>query len=160
MIQFLRIILLYVLKFLLLHAKANHKIIGVNIFQYTYLYTVYADNTAFLLKYKNYQTTKANFYFFSILSKVQLWKMWNCRNWSPEKCKVEVCGMRFVDLCKDAIRITGVHFSCNKTKQDEKNVLETETKIQNIFRIVRMWSLTLESRIIVFKTFPVLCTYY
>ena len=68
--------------------------------------------------------------------------------------------MRFVDLCKDAIRITGVHFSCNKTKQDEKNVLETETKIQNIFRIVRMWSLTLESRIIVFKTFPVLCTYY
>ena len=40
--------------------------------------------------------------------------------------------MKCVDLCKDTIRITGVHFSYNKTKQDEKNLLETISKIQNV----------------------------
>ena len=30
--------------------------------------------------------------------------------------KVVVCGMKYVDLCKDTIRITGVHFSYKKTK--------------------------------------------
>ena len=45
----------------------------------------------------------------------------------------------------------GVHFPYNKTKQDEKNFLETMTKIQNIVKIWRMRSLTLEGKIIVFK---------
>ena len=38
--------------------------------------------------------------------------------------KVAVCGTKCVDLCKDTIRITGINFSYNKTKQDEKNFLE------------------------------------
>ena len=45
--------------------------------------------------------------------------------------------MKCVDLCKDTIKITGEHFSYSKTKQDEKNVLETKTKIQNVLTI---WS--------------------
>ena len=63
--------------------------------------------------------------------------------------------MKCVDLCKDTIKITGVHFSYNKTKQDEKNFLETITKIQNVLRIWRMRSLTLEGKIIVFKTLAI-----
>ena len=69
--------------------------------------------------------------------------------------KVAVCGMKCVDLCKDTIRITGVHFSCNKTKQDVKNFLETISKIQNVLKIWRMQSLTLEGKIIVFKTLAI-----
>ena len=68
---------------------------------------------------------------------------YSCRKPNYEKCeiagigvlksvKVAVCGMKCVDLCKDTIRITGVHFSYNKTKQDEKNLLETISKIQNV----------------------------
>ena len=41
------------LEVLVLLAKANHKIWGVNIFQYTFLYTAYADDTTFFLKIKN-----------------------------------------------------------------------------------------------------------
>ena len=69
--------------------------------------------------------------------------------------KLAVGGMKCVDLCKDTIKITGVHFSYNKTKQDEKNFLETITKIQNVLRIWRMRSLTLEGKIIVFKTLAI-----
>ena len=66
--------------------------------------------------------------------------------------KVAVYSMKCVDLCKDAMRITGIHFSNNKTKQDEKNFLETISKIQNVLKIWRMRSLTLEGKIIAFKT--------
>ena len=69
--------------------------------------------------------------------------------------KLAVGGMKCVDLCKDTIKITGVHFSYNKTKQDEKNFLETITKIQNVLRIWRIRSLTLEGKIIVFKTLAI-----
>ena len=65
--------------------------------------------------------------------------------------KVVICGMKCVDLCKDTMRITGLHFSYNKTKHDKKNFLETMSKIQNIFKIWRMQSLPLEGKIIVSK---------
>ena len=61
--------------------------------------------------------------------------------------KVAVYSMKCVDLCKDTMRITGIHFSNNKTKQDEKNFLETISKIQNVLKIWRMQSLTLEGKI-------------
>ena len=67
-----------------------------------------------------------------------------------KSAKVAVCSMKCVDLCKDTIRITGVHFFCNKTKQDEKNLLETMSKIQNVFKIWRIRNLTLAGKIIVF----------
>ena len=43
--------------------------------------------------------------------------------------------MKYIDLCENTIRITGVHFSHNKTKQDEKNFLETISKNQNVLKI-------------------------
>ena len=63
--------------------------------------------------------------------------------------------MKCVDLCKDTIRIIGVRFSHNKTKQHEKNFLETMSKIQNVLKIERIRSLTLEGKIIVFKTLAI-----
>ena len=56
---------------------------------------------------------------------------------------------------KDAIRITGVHFSYNKTKQDEKYFFQTITKIHNVLKKWRMQILTLEGKIIVFKTLAI-----
>ena len=63
--------------------------------------------------------------------------------------------MKCVDLCKDTMNITGVQFSYKKTKQDEKNFLETITKIQIGLRIWKMQSLALESKTIVFKTLAI-----
>ena len=49
--------------------------------------------------------------------------------------KVVACGMKCIDLCKDTIRITGVHFSYNKTKEDEENFFEIISKVQNVLKI-------------------------
>ena len=65
--------------------------------------------------------------------------------------KVAVFNMKCVDLWKDTITISCVHLPYNKTKQDEKNLWETVTKIKNILKIWRMRSLTFEDKIIIFK---------
>ena len=69
--------------------------------------------------------------------------------------KVAVCGMKCIDLCNDTIKITGIHFSHNKKKRNEKNFLDSITKIQNVLKIWRMRHLTLEGKIIVFKTLAI-----
>ena len=113
-----------------LHVEANHKIRGVNIFQYIYLYKAYADDTTFL-KNKN-----------SIRQLMESFSQYSCLKPNNEKCetaeiralksvKVAVCGRKCVDSRKDTVKITGVYFSYYKTKQDEQNFLETITKIQN-----------------------------
>ena len=69
--------------------------------------------------------------------------------------KVAVCGMKCIDLCNDTIKITGIHFLYNKEKQNEKIFLESITKIQNVLKVWRMRRLTLEGKIIVFKTLAI-----
>ena len=63
--------------------------------------------------------------------------------------------MKCTELCTDIIKITGIHFSYNKEKQNEKNFLQRITKIQNVLKALRMSRLTLEGKIIVFKTLPI-----
>ena len=114
-IQFLCILFLLV--------KANHNIRGVNIFQYTYLYRAYADDTTYFLKNKN--SIRQLMETFSTFSQQ------SCLKPNYEKCeiagigilksvKVAVCGMKCVDLCKDTIRITGVHFRITKPNKMRK----------------------------------------
>ena len=69
--------------------------------------------------------------------------------------KATVCGMTCIDLCNDTIKITGIHFSYNKEKRNEKIFLESITKIQNVLKVWRMRRLTLEGKIIVFKTLAI-----
>ena len=97
--------------------KANHKMPGMNISQYTYLYIAYADDTTFFLKNKTsirqlmetFSTTSQ----FSYL-KPNYKKCENSRIGALKSVKVAVFGMKCADLCKDTIRTTGVHFSYDK----------------------------------------------
>ena len=72
-----------------------------------------------------------------------------------ESVKVAVCGMKCIDLCNDTMKITGIHFSYNKKKRNEKKFLDSITKIQNVLKVRRMRRLTLEGKIIAFKTLAI-----
>ena len=69
--------------------------------------------------------------------------------------KVAVCGMKCIDLCNDTMKITGIHFSYNKKKRNEKKFLDSITKIQNVLKVRRMRRLTLEGKIIAFKSLAI-----
>ena len=122
------------------------------------MYSAYADDTTFFLRDK--RSIKELLNTFATFSKYSGLKP------NHEKCeiavigvlksvKVAVCGMKCIDLGNDTIKITETHFSYNKEKQNEKQFLETITKIQNVLKVWRMRRLTLEGKIIVFKTLAI-----
>ena len=138
--------------------KANKRVKGINIFEHTYLYSAYVDDTTFFLRDK--KSIKELIHIFATFSKYSGLKP------NHEKCKiagigvlksvkVAVCGMKCIDLCNDAIKITGIHFSYNKKKRNEKNFLDSTTKIQNVLKVWRMHHLTLEGKITIFKTLAI-----
>ena len=135
--------------------KANKRAKGINIFKHTYLYSAYADETTFFLRDKRFIKELLNI--FATFSKNSGLKQ------NHEKCKiagievlksvkVAVCGMKGIDLCNDTIKVIGTHFSYNEEKRNEKKILKSITKIQNVLKVWRMHRLTLEGKIIVFKT--------
>ena len=96
--------------------KQNKDIHGLTFFDYTFLYTAYADDTTFFLKDKESVKKVMNvFDTFSIYSGLK-------RNKS--KCEIagiavlkgvsmELCGMECIDLAKNPVKILGTHFSYN-----------------------------------------------
>ena len=63
-----------------------------------------------------------------------------------------VCGLKSVDLSNDTIKILGIHFSYNKKVQMQNNFITTIKKIQQVLRLRNSRTLTLEGRIMIFKT--------
>ena len=117
--------------------KANKRVKGMNISEHTYLYSPYTDDTTFFLRDK--RSIKELINTFATFSKYSGLKP------NHENCEiagigvlksveVAVCGMKYIDLCNDIIKITGIHFSYNKEKRNEKNFLDSITKIQNVFK--------------------------
>ena len=66
--------------------------------------------------------------------------------------QVAVCGMCCIDLKIDTLKILGTHFSYNKKLKEEKNFYNTLTDIQQVSEIWKMRKLTLEGKIVIFKT--------
>ena len=66
-----------------------------------------------------------------------------------------LCGMKCTDLRNEAIKILGVYFSYNQKIKDDKNVYNISSNIQRVLNLWRMRNLTLEGRIVVFKTLAI-----
>ena len=67
--------------------------------------------------------------------------------------KAAVCGMKNIDLTKDAVKIIGISFSYNKAIQNELNFRTTISKV--VLKLWRMRRLSLEGKIIVFKSLAI-----
>ena len=66
-----------------------------------------------------------------------------------------VCGMRCTDLNNDTLKILSTHFSFNEKLKEEKNFYETVTDMQRVLKIWKMRKLTLERKIVIFKTIAI-----
>ena len=69
--------------------------------------------------------------------------------------QVAVCGMRCLDLKNDTLKILGTHFSYNEKLKEERNFYTTVTNIQRVLKIWKMRNLTLEGKIVIFKTLAI-----
>ena len=69
-----------------------------------------------------------------------------------ERCKVAICGIKYIDLTKETIKILVVFFSYDKNLQLENKFRKTILNIKKILKMWRQMNLTLEGKMIVFKT--------
>ena len=133
----------------------NKNIKSIKIFESTFLYTAYADDTNFFLKNKNLIRELLNTinYFLSFTGLKQNLSKYEVAGVGALKgVKVAICGIKCIDLTQEAIKILEVFFSYDKNLHLENNFRKT---ILNIERILKMWrrrNLTLEGKIIIFKT--------
>ena len=94
--------------------KENKNINGLNLFENTFLYTAYADDTTLFLKDMKSVT--------EVMKVFEKFSNYSCLKPNTKKCEIEgigvlkgvhleLCGMECVDLTKSSIKILGVHFS-------------------------------------------------
>ena len=69
--------------------------------------------------------------------------------------KTAVCGMKNIDLTKDAVKIIEISFSYNKAIQNELNFRMNISKIQVVLKLWRTQRLLLEGKILVFKSLAI-----
>ena len=63
--------------------------------------------------------------------------------------------MKNTDLKKNTVKILGFHYSYNKKLENEEKFENHIQKIESVLKIWRMRNLTLEGKIIIFKTLAI-----
>ena len=127
-------------------------------FEYCYLYTAYAYDTTFLLKDENSIV--------HLSEKCKLFSHFLRLKPNTTKCEIAgigvlkgvpatVCGMKCVDLRNEAIKILNVYFSFNQKIKDDKIFYNIISSIQGVLNSWRMKNLTLEQKMVVFKTLAI-----
>ena len=66
-----------------------------------------------------------------------------------------VFGMHCIDLNIDTLKILGTHVSYNKKLKEEKIFYKIVTDVQRVLKIWKMRKLTLEGKIVIFKTIAI-----
>ena len=122
------------------------------------MYTAFTDDSTFflndLLSVKNLIDTFKVFSLFSGL------------NANFSKCEIAglgslkgvleaVCSLKSINLTTDTIKILGVHFSYNSTLKVQNNFLDTVKSIQQALRFWNRRILSLEGKIVIFKTLTI-----
>ena len=139
--------------FLIINKRSSIK--GLGIFNKTFVYTAYADDTTFFLKDKN-----------SIRNLLEVFKDYSCfSGLKPNKSKCEIagigilkgvnvalCGMKCINLDKDTIKILGIHHSYNKNLENDENFKQSINKIENVLKLWRSRYLSLEGKVVIFKS--------
>ena len=123
-----------------------------------FLHTAYADGSTFFLRdilsVKELINSFHQFYHFSGLKAIT----GKCEIAGIGSLKVvteAVCGLKSVDLSNDIIKISGIHFSYNIKVRMQNNFITTIRKIQQVLRLWNSRTLTLEGRIMIFKTLAI-----
>ena len=68
---------------------------------------------------------------------------------------MKLCGKDCINLTEDVIKILAIYFSYNKKLEQEKNFLNYIVKIQNILKLWKVRNLTIEGRVVAFKSLAI-----
>ena len=66
-----------------------------------------------------------------------------------------LCGVKCLNLTKETVKIFGIHFSYIKKLEHETNFQIHIVKIESVLRLCHMRNLTIEEKVLVFKSLAV-----
>ena len=66
-----------------------------------------------------------------------------------------LCGMKCVNPKNNTIKILGIHFSYNRSLENDENCRRYIIKIEKLLKLWRMRQLTVEVKILIFKTLAI-----
>ena len=69
--------------------------------------------------------------------------------------EMTVCRMKSVNLTRDAIKTLGIYFSYNINLMNQKDYGQAVTNIHGILKLWKMSNLSIECKIVVFKTLAI-----
>ena len=69
--------------------------------------------------------------------------------------EMTVCRMKSVNLTRDAIKTLGIYFSYNINLMNQKDYGQAVTNIHGILKLWKMINLSIECKIVVFKTLAI-----
>ena len=115
------------------------------------------DTTGFLENKESIEELVKTFTLFSSFSdlKSNISKFEICGLGPLKGVEMAVCGMQSVDLTRDAIKILGVYFSYNINLVNQKNYCQAISNIHGILKLWRMRNLSIEGKLVVFKTLAI-----
>ena len=138
--------------------KANPDNEGLQFISHTFLYSANAAITTFFLRnQKSAAEVIKTFDKFSLFSGLKINDA-NCEIAGigvKKGVKMALCGMECIDLMDEVIKILGIYFYYNKKLEQEKKFLNHIVKIQNILKLWKLRNLTIEGRIVVFKSLAI-----
>ena len=146
------------LEVLFVMIKNNSSIKPLTILNETFLYSAYADDATFFLN--DLESVEC------LVNVLKVFYQYSDLKPNYEKCEIAgigaskgalgaLWGMKTVDLTKECIRILGIYFSYNKSVMHDKNFIVTVEKIEKLLNIWRQRQLTLEGKIVIFKTLSI-----
>ena len=148
---------LFILAFevLLEMIRANKEIRGISILEYVFKLSAYADDATFFVSdILSIKELFATFNLFSSHSGLRLntSKTEICGVGAKKGDSVDLFGAKCLNLEIESVKILGIHFSYNRELMNDKNYLSIIKKIESTLIPWNKRLLTLEGRILVFKT--------
>ena len=138
--------------------KSSDKINGPEIKELMFLYYAYADDTTFFVgDLDSASEILKVFDTFSIYSglKPNMKKCEIAGLGSLKGEKVALCEVNSIDLAQKTIKILGLHFSYNKKLRDEKKFVSHIKSKENLLKIWKMRTLSIEGKINIFKALAI-----
>ena len=130
-----------VLEIVFFSVEESENFQGLTIFNNQFLYTAYAHDTTFFLSNKNPVTEVIqvfeHFSFFSGL-KPNKSKFKIAGIGVLKRVQMALCGMECVNLKTNTIKILGIHFSYNRSLENDKNCSIHIIKIERLLELCRM----------------------
>jgi hypothetical protein len=138
--------------------RSDNRINNLKVFDHSFVLSAYADDTTFFVQ--DLESINLIFVLFDEFSafsgfKLNLSKCEICGIGALKGALTALCNIKNVNLLTESIKVLGIHYSYNTNLCHDKNFVTSISKIESVLKVWKMRHLTLNGKIVIFKTLAI-----